>query len=185
MNLQDKRLMKRGQLLSQPFFYIFAMVVIGLTIFFGYYIINRLQGTACQVENQQFLADLEKNINRIYSIGYAGSSQECAIVSRYGQSELKCELLKPSGIKGMCFVEATQSLDYRDVNIKQIREELEALAGEKDRNLFFLAQGDCELNSVKLKEVSIPEPICISNEVQPVKIILENTGTGVKLSRSR
>jgi len=34
----------------------------------------------------------------------------------------------------------------------------------KDRNLFFLSQEDCELNSVKLNKISIPEPICISNK---------------------
>jgi len=173
--------MKRGQLLSQPFFYIFAILVIALTIFFGYFIINKLQGTACQVENQQFLSDLENNINRIYSVGYAGSSQECAVVNNYGQTNLKCELLKPSGLRGMCFVDATKSLDYENVNIKQIKEELDALAGEKDRNLFFLSQEDCELNSVKLNKISIPEPICISNKDRAVRIIIENTGTEVEI----
>jgi hypothetical protein len=46
---------KRGQLLSQPFFYIFAVIVIGLTVLFGYPLIVKLLATECIVENNEFL----------------------------------------------------------------------------------------------------------------------------------
>ena len=174
--------MKRGQLLSQPFFYILAIVVIGLTFFFGYYIISRVLGTACQVENKQFVYDLNGEINKIYDAGFTGSSEKCSIVNSVGQSDLKCKLIVPSGSDSVCIVDPTASLDYSGVNVKDIREELEALQGGRDSNLFFHSiNKDCEMNSVKIKNLEIQEPICFSGK--RVDILLENTGRSVEVTK--
>ena len=173
--------MKKGQLMSQPFFYIFAIVAIGLIVIFGFFIVNRLVKTGCQVENREFVRDLQDNIDEIYSIGFAGSSKECDIVTSNSLGDSKCKLVLPEGIQGMCFVDATKSLDYSGVSIKKLREELESLNGDKDRNVWFLARDDdCELNSIKLNKVIIPESICVTNKA--VKILIENNGREVEIS---
>ena len=123
--------MKRGQLLSQPLFYIFAIVVIGLTLIFGFYMINKLLDTGCMVENAKFVADIKNHVQEIYSVGFSGSSKKCTI-STIGGRNTGCELTMPAGIRGMCFVDATKG-DYSGVDIKDIREELELL-DYKDNN---------------------------------------------------
>ena len=169
--------MKRGQLLSQPLFYVFAIIVIGMTLVFGFYMINKLLDTGCKVENVKFVADIRENVQEIYSVGFSGSSKKCLISSR--ASDSKCNILMPSGIKGMCFVDATKG-DYSGVDIKEIREELESLE-YKDRNLFFVSEKEnCELNSVKLNHVDINEPFCI-RKGESKNILIENKGRNVEI----
>jgi hypothetical protein len=55
--------MKKGQLLSQPFFYIFAIVVIGLILIFGFRYVNKLLETGCEVEILKFSSDVQKQVN--------------------------------------------------------------------------------------------------------------------------
>jgi len=174
--------MKRGQLLSQPFFYIFMIIVIGLIIVFGFSMIKRLMGTACQVENNQFVYDLQDDIDEINSL-FPGSSKECAVIGSVRQSDLECKLIMPSGIGGFCFANGLETSDYSKVKNEYIKDELELLDGI-DKNLFFEPSKEgCEVNSIKLKNVNVPKPICVSNK--PINILLKNTGDQVEITESR
>ena len=176
--------MKRGQLLSQPFFYIFLIVVSALVLVFGYMMINRLLNTECQVEGKVFISDLRKNVEEVYSLGFEGTSKECAIVERYGKSGLKCEIVKPKGLKGLCFVDISGDFDINKITIKELKDELQEIKGQKDVNLFFLNSNDkCGLNSEKISKLEIPEPICL-NSAKPMKFILENKGRKVVIKKA-
>lgn len=178
-------LMKKAQLMSQPFVFIFTIVVIAMVFVFGAYMIYKLLKTECQVENKKFLADLNKEVNRIYSVGYVGNSEECAIVKRHEQTNLKCEMLKPSGVKGLCFIDLHSNFDARDITIKELRDELVSLRGEKESNLYFTAEEGCELDSEFIAKLSVPEPICMKpDEDKPVRFILENQGNKVAIKKA-
>src|SRR3989344_303279 len=97
--------MKKGQLLSQPFMYIFAIIVIGLIFVFGFNLITKLKSTTCGVENVKFESDLKTEIERVHSAGFGGSSDLCALVTRAGASDAPCEIIIPSGIDGLCMID--------------------------------------------------------------------------------
>ena len=177
--------MKRGQLLSQPFFYIFLVVVAAMVLIFGYLMIGKLINAECKVENKVFLNELEKQINEVYSIGFEGSSKECAIVNFVGQSKLKCEIAKPNGVNGLCFVDMYSDFNPGKITIKELRDELTVLKGEKDSNLFFVSKEGCEINSQKLNKLKIQEPFCFDfRENKQHKILLENQGKFVSIKKA-
>ncbi len=178
--------MKKGQLLSQPFVLIFGVIVIALVFIFGSYMIYRLMKVECKVENEQFLVDLQKRIDEIYSIGFVGSSEECAVVKRYRQTDLNCEILKPAGVSGLCFVDLRKSIDLNEITVKELKEQLKLLEGKDDRNLFFSFKGEgCEMNAKRINKLDIPQPICAKgDEAEPTRFILENQGRKVVIKKA-
>ncbi len=172
-------------MMSQPFVFIFTVVVIAMVFLFGTYMIYKLFKTECKVENKKFLSDLDKEVNRIYAAGFEGNSQECAIVAKYGQTKLQCELLKPSGMNGFCFVDMEAPLEINKITIPELKEEINTLKGNTDDNLFFSSKGTCQADSTKLVKLSIPEPICVTlNQLQPFIFILENQGKKVAIKKA-
>ncbi len=175
---------KKGQILSQPFFYIFSIIVIAMILVFGIKMIKDTLNTACKVENANFMNELEKNIDLIYDAS-PGSSQQCAIVKSYGLSTIKCEIQFPSGIKGICFVDLGEQLDKSKIPFLDLKERLQTLQGEDDSNVFFVAKNDkCDLNKQRLPKLKIKENFCIDSNTQKLaKIRLENIGRRVEISK--
>src|SRR3989344_4949640 len=102
--------MRKGQLLSQPFFYIFAIVVIGLILIFGFFYVNKILKTGCEVEGLDFINDAQAKVNEINALSF-GSSFECSLVRSGGSSNRRCELVIPENINGVCFIDTTKSFN--------------------------------------------------------------------------
>lgn len=80
---------KRGQLLSQPFIYIFAIILVALILLFGVRLITNLTKQSEEVELVVFVSDLKTQVNNFYHFD-PGSSKELNI-------------LLPKKIKQLCF----------------------------------------------------------------------------------
>jgi len=180
--------MKKGQLFSQPFMYIFAIVVIALIFLFGFQMIGKLKSTTCSVENIKFITDLNNEIDRIYSQGFSGSSTLCSLVPRSRVSDSSCEIIIPQGLDGVCILDPTKSLDYTNIPFEEFANDIKLLQGHTDKNLYFISENkNCDLEKippVKIQNVEIKETICVkSNEV--VKIVIENKGRNVEIRKVR
>jgi hypothetical protein len=114
--------MKQGQMLSQPFIYIFAMVTIALVIFFGFYMVKQTSDLGCTVEGGKFVKDFERKINEVYSLAE--------------DSKLNFDMLPPSSVRGICF---TDKEDLSAVPFRDVRNEMEIRinTGGLDSNMFF------------------------------------------------
>ena len=90
--------------MSQPFVYIFAIIVIGLILVFGFKYIGKVLKTGCQVETISFTRDLQSEVNQIKALSY-GSSAQCSF-SRGGNTGTSCEIILPDNVETICFVDA-------------------------------------------------------------------------------
>ena len=101
---------KRGQLLSQPFIYIFAIVLAALILLFGVMLINKINNQSEEVQLIAFISDLKTQVNNFYHFD-PGSSKELNI-------------LLPKKIKQLCFYSNKYSIttelnhpDLKDLNL--------------------------------------------------------------------
>ena len=175
---------KRGQLLSQPFFYISAIIVIGLILIFGFKVIGDLRRTGCNVENAKFLNELEKNIDDMYT-NFPGSSEDCSIVNSYGSSKNTCEIQAPSGIAGMCFVDFGNTVNTESIPFTNLKEDLQIIqkGGGDDYNIYFAPkQENCKIDRKRITKIKIKENFCIDFNKKN-KIRLENVGRSVEIRK--
>lgn len=59
--------MKKAQLMSQPFYYIFIIIVIALIFLFGFNVITKLQYTQEKSKSILFKTDFQQAVNNVYS----------------------------------------------------------------------------------------------------------------------
>ncbi len=179
--------MKKGQLLSQPFTYIFAILVIALIFVFGFNLITKLKTTTCGVENVKFETELKNEIERVYSVGFGGSSNLCALVSRTGASDAPCEIIIPAGIEGLCIVDTTKPIAYNEIPFTSLSQDIKLLQGKTINNVFFASQEKgCkteQLTPLKLENVDIKGPICAKSG-KITKFVLENKGKTVEIRKA-
>ena len=81
--------MKKAQLMAQPFYYIFVIIVIALIFLFGFNIINKLQETQERTKFTEFKIDFSSKVEYIYALN-AGS-------------RLTYTLILPKDVKKVCF----------------------------------------------------------------------------------
>jgi|SRR3989344_724674 len=171
--------MKRGQLLSQPFTYIFAILVIGMILIFGFRYVNKLLETGCQVEILDFSSDVQKKVNQLSSLSF-GSSYECSLVNSPGQSGNKCEFIIPKGVKGICFVDTTKNFD--DIKYEDINTLVTKLGANSNRNLFFSESGaDCNADPVQINKLTTENAVCVGVKES---FIIENAGREVVIKKA-
>ncbi|MBS3152622.1 hypothetical protein J4230_04390 [Candidatus Woesearchaeota archaeon] len=175
--------MKKGQLLSQPFFYIFAIIVIGLILIFGFTYVNKILKTGCQVEILSFVGDVQAKINEVYSLSY-GSSFECFVVRSAGQSDSRCELVLPNNIRGACFVDTTKGYDADDIVFSDTKDLVVKLGASANKNLFFstLKDSSCAAEPVMIKKATTNGVICV-DLTKNKSFIIENNGNIVEIKK--
>ena len=171
--------MKRGQLLSQPFFYIFAIVVIGLILLFGFRYAGKLFSASCEAEVLDFNSDVQKQVNQLSALSF-GSSYECALVRASGQSDNRCEFVVPSGISGVCFVDTTKAYDPNDIKYEDLRTLITGLGASANRNLFHAlsSSSNCNADPANIRKLTSEGVVCVNTGNQN-KFILENFGNQV------
>ena len=176
--------MKKGQLLSQPFFYIFAIVVMGLILIFGFTYVNKLLKTGCEVEILSFVSDVQAKVNEIYSLSY-GSSFECSVVGTSGQSDSRCELVLPSNVAGICFVDTTKIYNQNDIILKDIKNLVVKLGANSNKNLFFSTSkgSSCIAQPAMIKKATTNGAVCL-DLIKNKSIIMENKGNIIEIKKS-
>ena len=88
--------MKKAFLMAQPFYYIFAIILIALILFFGYNVINNLINLNEQGKFVTFKSDLTKTVNDIY---YKNPGS----IIQYSKTSTHKPLLLPRDVKEVCF----------------------------------------------------------------------------------
>src|SRR3989338_7479185 len=173
--------MKRGQLLSQPFFYIFAIIVIGLILIFGFNYIAKILKTGCEVETLDFVGDVRAEVNQLRALSF-GSSFECTFTS-IGGSENRCEFIFPSNVEGICFVDTTKS-QYEKIKFEDVKNIVMGLGPSANRNLFFSVEksSSCRADPVKIDNIKIDSPVCIDLKEEN-SFIMENVGSVVEIKK--
>lgn len=175
--------MKKGQLLSQPFFYIFAIVVIGLILIFGFNYVSKLVNTGCQVQGLTFVNDIQAKVNEVYSLSY-GSSYQCDVVNVAGQSNSRCQLVLPDNIKGFCFVDTTKTYNPQDIIFPEVKDIVVKLGTGANRNLFFsTTQGaSCTAEPAQIKKITTNGVVCLDLR-KDKSFIIENQGNAVAVTK--
>lgn len=177
--------MKRGQLISQPFFYIFTIIVIGLLLVFGFKYAGKIMSTGCSVESLDFVNDIQSKVNEVYSLSY-GSSFECSIVSASGQSDSRCELVLPNGVRGFCFVDTKKNYNENSIIFSDVKTIVTELGSGANKNLFFSsAKGSsCKAEHALIKKLTTDNVVCVDPKSKNPSFIIENTGNIVTVKKS-
>ncbi len=173
--------MKRGQLLSQPFFYIFTIVVIGLILIFGFRYVNKLLKTGCEVETADLIGDVQGKVNQLIALSY-GSSFECKF-TRIGSGG-RCEFVVPDNVAGVCFMDpANGGITSENVPFADVKKYEQLASG--GQNLFFSLkdQASCKAEPVKIRKLEVPSPVCVRIGDTTASVILTNTGNAVEVTR--
>lgn len=172
--------MKRGQLLSQPFFYIFAIIVIGLILVFGFKYVGKVLNTGCQVEVLDFTGDVQAKVNDLVALSY-GSSFECSVVKGSGQSNSRCEFVLPDNVRGICFVDPTKTFNPNDIPFNDTRNLVVSLGRSANKNLFFSTTkgASCKTEPASIKKLTTDGAICLDARSRNASLIMENAGNEV------
>lgn len=173
--MQNKRgfhYSKKAQLLSQPFTYIFAIVVIAMIVSFGFYMITRTTKVAESVDVLKFQKDFERKVNEISFLS-PGSGDDV-------------NMAFPIGVRGICFVDM-KTVDASEIQFEDVKKSIEVYkeAEKTDMNVFFAnVIGKKEeikpLTILKLKPSK--NPLCTSGTTGRLKVGLENKGKYVEIS---
>ena len=156
--------------MSQPFVYIFAVLVIGLILVFGFGQVKKLLDFGNDVEDIKFQQDLQKLVDDTYTLAHGSS----ALIDR-------SKLVPPSSIRGLCFIDATRAVDVSKIPFRDVREEIE-ITGSSRRNVFFSVRGDSGLLPLSIEHLQAEEVVCFDLSVKQMEFILENKGSYVGLS---
>ena len=156
---------------QQIFVYIFAMLVIALTIFFGIKVILGVNETAKGVETAVFKSEVDNIVQKFYT--YSPGSK--------AKLEVKGV---PAGIKAVCFIDLTTPLSLANIPYDDVKLLAQANEGSR-RNVFFARSSSSyatpePIEIPKLKPS--PNPLCIMINLQQIlEAKLENEGTQVTI----
>jgi len=164
---------KRGELLSQPFIYIFMIVVIGFIVVFGFTGLQKLMGFGCTIETTKLTHDFDLHVKQMYSFS-AGSNQ-------------KYSLITPSDLVGICFVDNTQSPNLLVIPYQSVKEYIEAMseAGALNQNVFFSGKDvDCTPSPYRIENLIVKGgTLCFHVANGKFDYVLENKGDFVEISK--
>lgn len=175
-------IMERGQLMSQPFIYIFAIIVIGLIFVFGFRYIGKIMGAGCEVEVMDLVNDVQAEVNQLRALSF-GSNTACTF-SYSSASDYECVLVVPSSVKSVCFVDAKRGqenqITERFTTIKNFISEFGSAASGLNKNLFFGVSKDssCEIEPQLIRNIEIEGPVCL-DVTKDNSFIMENSGRNV------
>lgn len=163
---------KKAQLLSQPFTYIFAIVVMAMIVSFGFYMIIRTTNVAESVDVAKFQKDFERKVNEISFLS-PGSGDDV-------------NMALPIGVRGVCFIDM-KTVDASEIPFDDVKQSVEVYkeAEKTDMNVFFaniVGKKDeiKPLTILKLKPSK--NPLCTSGTTGRLKVSLENKGKYVEVS---
>jgi hypothetical protein len=156
--------MKKGQLMSQPFIYIFYAIVGILILFFGIKVIINLQETGDSVEYATFVSRIQENVEKVYHDSYG--------------STISLEKINvPSFITEVCFVGEYQVDQIQNAKLKEVIE----ISDLADYNIYLANVDNSKWEREFIEGIVIEGTICDLTRDGKTNIILENIGTSVKV----
>ena len=166
--------MKKGQMLSQPFIFIFYLVVIAMILVFGVKVFSYLRCYDDRVEYHDFITRFESKISTI---------DNDAVGSNIGLSEL----MIPSDVDEICFFNYTR--DYNnELDEGVLSDDLRAWmkikleAGDEDNVYIYSPKscGDLELKSEKI-DIILEDNFCEDLTDGEFNVVLESVPEGVSI----
>ena len=136
--------MKRGQLLSQPFIMLFAIIVGALVLAWGVYEINKLMNLSEDVQLTDTVSNLQKVVDQYYYFN-EGSSKEYKIIL-------------PSKFDKICFYSSGLGWNPSDSDLN--REFMEA---RENDNVFIFPIADGSVFNVANIETEGRNPLCFKS----------------------
>lgn len=166
--------MKKGQLLSQPFIFIFYLVVIAMILVFGVKVFSYLRCYDDRVEYHDFITRFESKISTI---------DNDAVGSNLGLSEL----LLPGDVEEICFFDSenyyVEGLDEK-VRSDDLRDYMEnkLSIGYGDNVYIYSPEscGDLKLKSEKI-EIIFEDNFCEDLSDRDFNVVLESVPQGVMI----
>ncbi|MFH1376364.1 MAG: hypothetical protein ABIH25_01890 [Candidatus Woesearchaeota archaeon] len=155
--------MRKGQLMGQPFVYIFLLIVAAIILFFGVKAIINVINTGQEVEYQRFVSDIEEVESKVYhdSFGSIMSLENINI---------------PNSISEICIIDRNSEIDLSLVNNFNLREFINlSYSGFQDENVFF---ADEKLRSKEFERIYIEglNPLCDNLIDNKIDIRFTNKG---------
>lgn len=164
--------MKKGQLFEQPYVFIFAAVLIGLLLIFGFYVIRNLTNLGDEVDLRVLISKLNSEVKECKSLDY-GSVCEVSSVSF-------------SNIRVVCFIDAENQVSLSGVPSNFIRSNINKTIQSKRFNVYFepLSSKKLKQNYVYIDFIKPSEnPLCQNVVGSKVNLFLENKGDYVQIRR--
>jgi hypothetical protein len=156
--------MKKGQLMGQPFIYMFYAIVGILILFFGIRVVVNLQDTGESVEYELFVSKIRENVEKVYHDSYG--------------STISLEKIDvPSFITEVCFVGDYQVDRIQNTKLKEVI----AISDSSDYNVYFADVDPSKWERNFVEGIVIEGTICDITRDGKLNIILENIGTIVKI----
>lgn len=159
-------------MMSQPFTYIMALVVIAMIVGFGFYLVQKLMGTANLVDIAKFNIDLQNDVTNL-NLASPGSAD-------------MVDLPVPQGIKTICFADTKSPLTATLIEDETVATDIANYA-DTDRNVFFgmATEKYTPLDPATIKLIKpSPNPLCIDVLGGRLKAGIENKGKNVVMISS-
>ncbi len=162
--------MKKGQLLEQPFVFIFAIVVIGLIFLFGFYIVRNLVSLGDNVDLRVLVNNLESKVKECKNLDFGSV----------------CDLSKItfSSIRVVCFIDPDSEFSISRIPSGFIKSNVNRTLSSKRYNVYFEPLPDKRLNQnyVFISDIRPnTNPLCQNVIGSRLRLFLENKGDYVEV----
>ncbi len=157
--------MKKAQLLSTPFVYIFIVIVLVFVIYFGVRTIKNVVDLGESVEYKTFVIKLEERFDTVMTLD-KGSSVSLE------------ELSFPKDLKEVCFVSGDNYDNLNSIKNKDLRDLLNK--GLSRDNVFF-ADGEVLSEKIGYTLILGENPLCDSTIDGKINLRLINQGREVEI----
>lgn len=173
--------MKKGQLLSQPFIYIFALILGALILVWGIKTVMDLKDTADQVDLGKFKNDFESKAKALYNSGEGSRNFMRVMLGgdvkfvcfSIPKEEINCQYVDKGEMKVCPSLEALNNKD------DEFRLRLE---NEDKKNMWILPLGVSKFDTFQVdfvRPAGGANPLCYKNGEE---IMMENKGSYIELS---
>ena len=166
--------MKKGELMSQPFMYIFIIVVLAFVLFFGVKMIINLINFSDKAQVANFVNDFKGRISDVYS-------------DNYGSTVSLDNIKVPKNIFEVCVLNSNFPIDFSLINNDEFRAKLNLSVDGNNDNLFLYGDFDeSSLESYKIDnlEIDLINPVCSVIEDNNIDFVFENKGNRVVVRTS-
>ena len=159
--------MKKAQLLSMPFVYVFIIIVLVFVIYFGVKTIKNVVDLGETVEYKTFVIKLEERFDTVMTLD-KGSSVSLE------------ELNFPKEIEEICFISGNRYTNLNSVKNSDLRDLLNT--GLSESNVFF-ADGKVLNEKIDYTLILEENPLCDSTIDGKIDLRLVNEGREVSIER--
>lgn len=157
-------MIKKGQLMGQPFVYIFIIIVVALVLFFGIKLLIGLLDFGESAEFNKFTNLIETKIDKVHS-------------DSYGSTISLDNILVPSSITEVCIIDRSlEDFDSSLVKDEDLKEFVSlSWSGNRDENMFFASE-DVEFVEMDYLVLEGVNPLCDKTHDRKLDIKLTNQG---------